>query len=185
MRPEDKGLAARSSEWSSHRPLIASLSRFRPPGATAADSASMTFVLRERAQNQPRSRLKSQRLFLQGEWDADIPISRTAVFYEGIPASAPERWFVVVHRSGHSFAFNECFPGRGGILPCSQSLPQHQAAAVIKRWATPFLLAYVSQEERYFGLTEPEFALPDATIIKAAGGESSGALPTPQPLPPH
>jgi dienelactone hydrolase len=123
-------------------------------------------------------------MFLQGEWDADIPISRTAMFYERIPASAPEHWFVVVHRSGHFFATNECFPGRGGVPPCSQSLPQHQAAVVIKRWATPFLLAYVAQDERYAGLTEPLPALPDATIIKSAGGESSGVLPTPQPLPP-
>jgi dienelactone hydrolase len=123
-------------------------------------------------------------MFLQGEWDADIPISRTTTFYDRIPASAPEHWFVVVHRAGHSFALNECFPGRGGVPACSRSLPQHQAAAVIKRWATPFLLAYVAQDERYLSLTEPVPALPDATIIKAAGGESSGTLPTPQPLPP-
>jgi hypothetical protein len=123
-------------------------------------------------------------MFLQGEWDADIPISRTTMFYERIPASAPEHWFVVIHRAGHSFAFNECFPGRRGAPPCPQSLPQPQAAAVIKRWATPLLLAYVAKDERYLSLTEPIPALPDATIVRSVDGEGSGTLPTPQPLPP-
>jgi dienelactone hydrolase len=123
-------------------------------------------------------------MFLQGEWDANIPISLTSTFYESIPASAPEHWFVVVHRAGHFFATNECLPGRGGVPPCSQSLPQHQAATVIKRWATPFLLAYVAQDENYLSLTEPINALPDATIIKSVDGGDSGVLPTPQALPP-
>jgi predicted dienelactone hydrolase len=130
------------------------------------------------------ARVSAPLMFLQGEWDANIPISLTSTFYENIPASAPEHWFVVVHQAGHFFATNECLPGRGGIPPCSQSLPQHQAATVIKRWATPFLLAYVGQDDRYAGLIEPVAALPDATIIKSVDGGHSGVLPTPQALPP-
>jgi dienelactone hydrolase len=123
-------------------------------------------------------------MFMQGEWDSNILIARTWTFFQSIPLAAPERWFIDVHSSGHFFATNFCLPGRGGVPSCESVLPQAQAATIIKRWATPFLLVYVAQDVRYLSLLAPSpEANPKATVIDSRNGSSPIHLPTAIPLP--
>jgi dienelactone hydrolase len=130
------------------------------------------------------ARVARATMFMHGEWDHNVTLASTWSFFEKIPAQAPDRWFIDIHRAGHFFT-NQCGPGLGGLPSCAQIRQQSEVGAIVKRWATPFLKTQVAQDGAYASLTEPDFDSPhfdspsEVTVIKTSTAAPAELLPTP------
>jgi dienelactone hydrolase len=126
------------------------------------------------------ARVSRPLLFMQGEWDSNIPITNTYDFFEKIPVTAPERWFIELQHAGHFIPTNDCFPQRGGVPPCVFLMPQRRSLAIIKSWATPFLMAYVAGDKQYLKLIEDGAGQSsDITIVRSDKDTPPAKLPAP------
>jgi dienelactone hydrolase len=116
-------------------------------------------------------------MIIQGEWDAQVPYDGVAEFFERIPATAPNRWFVGFPRTGHAF-WDECVDGRMSVRPCSAMLAADQVGRAAKRWGTAFLLRHVAGDVRYDPLLDPAAAAgAEYSVYLAAAGSSAPLLP--------
>jgi predicted dienelactone hydrolase len=107
-------------------------------------------------------RLVSPTMLVSGMLDDLVSHGQTRGLMERFGPSAPDRWLLTMPRAGHFAFINECPGGRAGCGPTG--LPQDRAHALIKRWATAFLLRHVAADERFASFLDPALAADDPDL---------------------
>jgi predicted dienelactone hydrolase len=123
-------------------------------------------------------------LFVQGALDSQIPFAETEAFFNGIPLTAPDHWFIAIPHTGHLFT-NICYEDIPLVLlPYSEMLPQERVTGIVDRWGTAFLLRYVAGDERYAPLLDPASANSmEYVVIHSRAGVTASPLPMVLPVP--
>ncbi len=124
------------------------------------------------------SKVSRPLMFMSGELDARVPLAATEDFYSRIPATAPDRWFLLVHRAGHEF-YDDCSTQFVLTGSCADLLSQSALNAIMARWGTAFLLRYVAGDERYTPLLDPASSnSSDYVVVQTKSGSIAQTLPT-------
>jgi hypothetical protein len=77
-------------------------------------------------------------------------------------AAGPPQWQIVYPRGGHVAYLDRCLPVFAGCG--ADDLPQEQAHARIKRWATAFLVRHVAGDEGQASAWDPVLAQNDPEV---------------------
>jgi predicted dienelactone hydrolase len=101
-------------------------------------------------------------MLMGGRLDHVAPFDQQQTLYGALPTSSHERWLIDFPRAGHGAYTDRCQSGWPGCGP--NDLPQDRAHALIKRWATPFLLHHVGGDDRYVRLLDPTLAEGDPDL---------------------
>jgi len=107
-------------------------------------------------------RVVSPTMLVSGVLDDLVSHGQTSALLEKFGPTSPERWLLTMSRAGHFAFVNECPGGRAGCG--STGLPQDRAHALIKRWATSFLLRHAAADERYAAFLDPALAADDPDL---------------------